>query len=67
MGYSQKSYLLMVPNTAVAGDAIWALAGGQALNILRSMDRGTKRYRLIGECYVHGLMDGGGYALETQR
>lgn len=58
MGYSQNSYLLMVPNTAVAGDAIWALAGGQALYILRSMDRGTKRYRFIGECYVHGLMDG---------
>ena len=58
MGYSQKSYLLMVPHTAVAGDAIWALAGGQALHILRSMDRGTKRYRFIGECYVHGLLDG---------
>ena len=58
MRYSQSSYLLMVPNTVVAGDAIWALAGGQALYIFRSIDRGAKRYRFIGECYVHGLMDG---------
>ena len=55
LGLSQKSYLLMVPNTAVAGDA---LAGGQALYILRSMNRERKQYRFIGECYAHGLMDG---------
>ena len=58
MALSQKYHLLMVPNTAVAGDAIWALAGGQALYILRPMNRELNQYRFIGECYVHGLMDG---------
>ena len=58
MALSQKHYVLMVPNTAVAGDAIWALAGGQVLYILRPMNRELKQYRFIGECYVHGLMDG---------
>lgn len=58
LGLSQKSYLLMIPNTAVVGDMIWALAGGQALYILRSVSPGIKQYRFIGECYAHGLMDG---------
>ena len=58
MALSRKHYLLMVPNAAVAGDAIWALAGGQALYILRPMNREMRQYRFIGECYAHGLMDG---------
>ena len=58
LGLSQKSYLLMIPNTAVVGDLIWALAGGQALYILRPMNPEINQYRFIGECYAHGLMDG---------
>jgi Heterokaryon incompatibility protein (HET) len=58
LGLSQKLYLLMIPNTAVVGDGIWALAGGQALYILRPMNREANQYRFIGECYTHGLMDG---------
>jgi len=58
LGLSQKLYLLMIPNTAVVGDVIWALAGGQALFILRPMNRGINQYMFIGECYAHGLMDG---------
>ena len=58
LGLSQKSLLLMIPNTAVVGDLIWALAGGQVLYILRPMRPEIKQYRFIGECYAHGLMDG---------
>lgn len=58
MGLSRNNHVLMVPNAAVAGDAIWALAGGQALYILRPIDRERNQYRFIGECYAHGLMDG---------
>ena len=58
LGLSQKACLLMIPNTAVVGDLIWALAGGQALYILRSVNPEMKQYRFIGESYVHGLMDG---------
>ena len=59
LGLSRKSYLLMIPKTAVVGDLIWALAGGQALYILRPMNPQMNQYRFIGECYAHGLMDGG--------
>ncbi|MCJ1397393.1 hypothetical protein MMC11_000586 [Xylographa trunciseda] len=58
LGLSQKGYLLMMPNTSVVGDMIWALAGGQALYILRPINREMNQYRFIGECYAHGLMDG---------
>ena len=58
LGLSQRMYLLMVPITAVVGDLIWALAGGQVLYILRPVNREKNQYRFIGECYAHGLMDG---------
>jgi hypothetical protein len=58
IGLSQKFYILMIPNTAMVGDAIWALAGGHALYILRPMNLEKAQYRFIGECYAHGLMDG---------
>ena len=58
LGLSPKLYLLTIPNTVVVGDVIWALAGGQALYILRPMDREINQYRFIGEFYAHGLMDG---------
>lgn len=63
IGLSQGDYLLMIPNTAVVGDTIWALTGGKVLYILRpvveNVDHGAAhQYRIIGECYAHGLMDG---------
>lgn len=58
MGLSQRMYLLMVPVTAIVGDLIWALAGGQVLYVLRPVNREKNEYRFIGECYAHGLMDG---------
>ena len=58
IGFSEGDCYLMVPNTAEVGDEIWALCGGRVLYILRAVDRETKRFLLIGECYAHGLMDG---------
>ena len=58
LGQSQKLYLLMIANTSVVGDTIWALAGGRALYVLRPLNREMGQYRFIGECYAHGLMDG---------
>jgi hypothetical protein len=47
-----------VAKHAVMGDEIWALCGGQTLYVLRPMTRQSAEYMFIGECYVHGLMDG---------
>ena len=58
VGLSRLRYLLMIPNTAIVGDTLWALAGGQALYILRPFNRELHQYMYVGECYAHGLMDG---------
>lgn len=58
LGLSWKGYMMLMPNTAKVGDAIWALSGGQVLYVLREVDRALRRFVFVGECYVHGLMDG---------
>jgi hypothetical protein len=58
LGQSQNLYLVMVPTTAVVGDEIWALAGGQVFYVLRPVTQERTHYTFIGECYAHGLMDG---------
>jgi hypothetical protein len=52
---TSKGYMGLVPYQAQEGDIIYALYGGSMLYVLRT--RGEK-FLLIGECYVHGLMDG---------
>lgn len=58
LGLSQNMYTLVVPKTTAVGDQIWALSGGQALYVMRLVNQEFKQYRIIGECYAHGLMDG---------
>lgn len=53
---SDNGYMgIVAPNTE-RGDLICILFGGEVPFILRAVEGG--RYRLIGECYVHGIMDG---------
>jgi len=53
---SEKGYMGLAPITARAGDAICILFGGQVPFILRERD--DSEHSMIGECYVHGIMDG---------
>ncbi|CAI4213112.1 unnamed protein product [Parascedosporium putredinis] len=48
--------LALVPQCVREGDQIFALLGGQVLYALRSLGDGTHKF--LGECYVHGMMDG---------
>lgn len=47
--------MALAPQGARAGDEVFVLLGGQVLYVLRAAG-GT--YRFLGECYVHGMMDG---------
>jgi Heterokaryon incompatibility protein (HET) len=38
------------------GDDVYVLCGGRSPFVLRSVDDG--HFKLIGDCYVHGIMDG---------
>jgi hypothetical protein len=52
----QKGYMGLAPGTARVGDLIGIFLGGTVPYVLRPNDDGT--YSFLGECYVHGLMDG---------
>ncbi|KAH7417920.1 heterokaryon incompatibility protein-domain-containing protein [Cadophora sp. MPI-SDFR-AT-0126] len=52
---SKKGYIGLGPVPARQGDLICVLYGCSVPVILRKVD---KHYILVGECYVHGLMDG---------
>jgi hypothetical protein len=53
-----KGYLASVPYTAKKGDCIAILSGGRVPFVLRPIG---SHYRLIGPCYVHGIMNGGAF------
>jgi len=58
-------WIVMAPAGAQVGDAIALLYGAATPMVLREKENpsdptGGKRSELIGECYVHGLMDGEG-------
>ncbi|KAH8680720.1 hypothetical protein BX600DRAFT_491068 [Xylariales sp. PMI_506] len=59
---TELAYLGLGPRGAKSGDEIWLVAGARTPFILRRMGgRNTDepaRFRLVGECYIHGVMHG---------
>ncbi|KAJ9643033.1 hypothetical protein H2201_004835 [Coniosporium apollinis] len=56
---SQKGYVGLCPKSARKGDVIAVLPGGMVPFILRPLnDSQPTYYTLVGESYVHGIMDG---------
>lgn len=45
------------PLSCVIGDEVWVLENGRIPFILRPMQDASS-FELVGECYVHGIMDG---------
>ena len=45
------------PLSTSPGDQIWVLENGRVPFVLRPVADG-KNFELLGECYVHGVMDG---------
>jgi len=59
--FRTKTNLLgMGPLSTQEGDEVWVLMGAKVPFVLRPVDNGKapKRYKLVGEAYVHGYMDG---------
>ncbi|KAI1402484.1 heterokaryon incompatibility protein-domain-containing protein [Hypoxylon fuscum] len=61
---TETGYMGMVPETVKLGDIIAVLHGCNFPVMLRPHRNG---YHLIGECYVHGLMDGEAVLSEESR
>ncbi|KIN07745.1 hypothetical protein OIDMADRAFT_174671 [Oidiodendron maius Zn] len=52
---TRKGYIGLCRNAAKVGDKISILLGGEAPFVLRQE---KDNHRFVGECYVHGIMDG---------
>lgn len=59
---TERGFMGLGPVAARIGDKVCVLLGGQVLYVLRDRDEGC--YEFVGECYVHGMMDG--QALEDE-
>jgi hypothetical protein len=66
---TKMGYFGLAPQSVDVGDRICLFLGGRTPFVIRATE--DNRYRLLGECYTHGIMDGqamdgldGGYTLE---
>lgn len=53
-----RGYLGLGPATAQVGDQICIFATASTPHLLRAANIGSDGYILVGETYVHGIMDG---------
>lgn len=55
---SESGYVGLVPKNALLGDNIFVPFGSEVPIIIRKSDERSGCFRLIGECYIHGMMNG---------
>ncbi|TWU70689.1 hypothetical protein ED733_001271 [Metarhizium rileyi] len=56
---TERGYVGMIPPYAEVGDAVFIIPGTQVPFLLRRRQTTHDgRWRLVGECYFHGMMDG---------
>lgn len=57
---TKKGYVGLVPGKAEKGDVVAIVNGGKVPFLIRESDAEPGHYRLVGECYIHGIMHGEG-------
>ncbi|OCK80681.1 hypothetical protein K432DRAFT_425579 [Lepidopterella palustris CBS 459.81] len=55
---SERGVAGLVPADAIEGDLLVGLVGANVPYVIRAASTGSGSYVLIGECYLHGFMDG---------
>jgi hypothetical protein len=60
---TKNGYIGVVPNMTEVGDVIAILKGGSVPFVLKRSEKRDGAFRLVGECYVHCLMNGEGLSL----
>ncbi|KAF2098153.1 HET-domain-containing protein [Rhizodiscina lignyota] len=65
MFLTRKGYLGLAPYTTKRGDTVALLAGGKTPYVLMSAKYG--KFRLRGECYIHGIMHGEAWNDESSK
>ncbi|KAI9691716.1 MAG: hypothetical protein M1822_007788 [Bathelium mastoideum] len=64
LAFTEDGFLGIVPAACKEGDTVCTLWGGQTLYIIRAA--AEKRYQLIGECYMHGMMHGEAFTTNSK-
>jgi hypothetical protein len=55
---TQSGYMALVPDFARVGDTICVFLGAKVPYVIRESSEEGKSWQLVGETYVHGVMDG---------
>lgn len=55
---TSQGYVGLAPDDVHKGDLVCCLAGAQVPFILREHPGSLQHFQLIGECYIHGIMNG---------
>lgn len=55
---THRQYVGIAPSTAREGDVVSVIEGGMVPFLLRKDKSSTGSFSLVGECYIHDLMDG---------
>lgn len=55
---TRQGYLGLTPDDAREGDQVWVLSGGKLPLVLRPRETGGHGYTVVGDSYIHGIMDG---------
>jgi hypothetical protein len=61
---TENGYVGVAPGRVKVRDAVGIIKGGQVPFVLCKSEEREGRFRLIGECYVHGVMRGEGLFLD---
>ncbi|KAK4451235.1 hypothetical protein QBC34DRAFT_378561 [Podospora aff. communis PSN243] len=67
---TSQGFIGLVPPATKLGDVLCLVPGAQTPFLLRPIGNKTGQFYLVGECYIHGMMDGeaqaGGQKSEIQ-
>jgi hypothetical protein len=57
---TSRGFFGVAPQSTTAGDRVYLLPGAELPVLLRRYQKEESEYEFVGECYIHGLMNGQG-------
>jgi hypothetical protein len=64
---TSRGFLGVAPQSTNVGDELYLLPGAEFPVLLRRYPKDEIEYEVIGECYIHGLMNGEGMEMVRER
>jgi hypothetical protein len=64
---TKKGYMALVPLGTQEGDWVAVFSGAATPHVLRAVTEGGDEFQVVGDAYVHGLMDGEAFRAKVRR